>query len=273
MAAQVIELEKHNTDMNRHQISHETTLDLQGDNAMKCPFCGREVASDVKICYCGKDIEQYNKRRQRPRSVGVPYWSSQSTPQEEVYVESQQISGRTLTANKDLEMKLADEYVAEIDDCLDAGTARLGRITDYAEGVQEAERVLDEYERKISMLARQVLRIKRLFPDDPDVGRYDYIVNYKKGVHSEIGAPFRRSSLGIFGQTERDRLREAVRFYSAALDIRDGVGARSARVDCYVKLGDKTSALKDLEYILEHHADNERAYLEARKKKDELIYG
>ena len=36
---------------------------------MKCPFCGRDVASDVEICYCGKDIQQYNNRLRSPRAL------------------------------------------------------------------------------------------------------------------------------------------------------------------------------------------------------------
>ena len=42
------------------------------------------------------------------------------------------------------------------------------------------------------------------------------------------------------------------------------------KVFCYRQLNDKKRALQELDYILEHHADNEEAYLQARKEKDEL---
>ena len=42
------------------------------------------------------------------------------------------------------------------------------------------------------------------------------------------------------------------------------------KVFCYRQLGDKKSALQELDYILEHYADDEELYLKARKEKDEL---
>ena len=169
-----------------------------------------------------------------------------------------------MSANQQTELKLVETYDQELTDFLE-------KAIDAARGGKEPlKRFLKEAQRKIDIFEKQVLNYKRLFPNGQDIQLYESSVCFFQGVRKAYSGLYYDMYPGMLSPSKYGELNAAIKLFDTALQIREQSNARSMKVFCYRQLGDKKSALQELDYILEHYADDEELYLKARKEKDEL---
>lgn len=202
---------------------------------MFCAYCGKSIAQDSQYCpHCGK-----------PMTSAVQSDTSKS-------------------ANQQRELTLLQTYDQELVDF------RENVIKAARAGKEDLRRGMSEYGRRVEIYENQVQNCARLFPDDSDIRFYEARVQFFKGVLKSLSGIYRDSYGGMFSPTMSDEMRSAITFFERSLQISEHIGPRAMKVFCYRQLGDKKSALQELDYILEHYEHHEDAYLKARKEKDEL---
>ncbi len=169
-----------------------------------------------------------------------------------------------MTANQQTEMKLVVSYHQELMDFL----SKVGEAA--RAGKESLQRFLAELQRKIDIYEKQVLNYKRLFSSDSDIQAYESRIYFFQGTFKAHSGLYYDMYSGMFSPSKESQLRAAITLFDKSLELNDQPNTRSMKVFCYRQLDDKKSALRELDYISEHHADHEEEYLQARKEKDEL---
>lgn len=202
---------------------------------MFCAYCGNPMAQDSQYCAtCGK-----------PVTPAVQPETSMST-------------------NQQRELKLVERYDQELADFGE-------RVSEaFRAGKEDFQRFIREMRRRIDIYDKQVQNYSQLFPGRTDIRHYEARVDFFKGMLKVTSSFYHGAYGGILAPTKSDELRAAISLFERSLQMNEYIITRRMKVLCYRQLGDKKSALQELDYILEHYADNEGAYLEARKEKDEL---
>lgn len=170
-----------------------------------------------------------------------------------------------MSNNQQTELKLVEVYDQELDDFL-------GKAVDASRaGKETMQSFVKELERKVIIFEKQVLNYKRLFSNSQDIQLYESRVYFFQGVYKVYsGLYYDMYPGGMFSPSKYGEFSAALKLFDAALRTGERSNIRSMKVFCYRGLGDKTSALRELDYILEHYSDDEEVYLKARKEKDEL---
>lgn len=164
-----------------------------------------------------------------------------------------------------LELKLAKTYDEEL------GTYLEGCSEAAKAGKQPFQLYLREAKRKLEIFEKQVLKCKELFPDDEGIQFNEMEMYYQRGVYKVVSSMYYEMYPGFFSPSSNAELGEALKHFNASLEICENPDARRGLVLCYLELRNKKQALQELDIMLERYADvNEKAYLWARKRKDEL---
>lgn len=169
----------------------------------------------------------------------------------------------------EVEIKLLETYRQEIEDMIGQSTESLRSASSEAEMKRKFRERMQQRQHKLGIYEKQLVRVKAMSPNNTQLNYYEaalYDFRARLKVKSSVYAKY----FGGLFASEFGDLREAVKLYDQALRIYEYPNGRLAKVDCYITLSDKQSALQELDYILKHYADNEDVYLEARKIKDEL---
>jgi hypothetical protein len=166
--------------------------------------------------------------------------------------------------NQQTELKLVMLYHQELMDFL-------GKVREVAgTGKESLQRFLAELQRKTDIYEKQVLNYKHLFPSDKDIQAHESRIYFFRGTFKVYSGLYYDMYSGMFSPSKESQLSAAIMLFNKSLELNDQPNTRSMKVFCYRQLNDKKSALRELDYILEHHADHEEEYLRARKEKDEL---
>jgi hypothetical protein len=166
--------------------------------------------------------------------------------------------------NQEIERKLVEAYNEELRVILqNAGEAARA-------GKESHQRFLKKFQHQANIYEKQVLQYKSLFPTATNIQIYEAEIYLFQGILKVQTGLYYSLYPGMFSPTQNSELRTAIILFNKSLQISEQADTRSMKVFCYRQLGDNKSALRELDYIIEHHSDNEKAYLQARKEKDEL---
>ncbi|MCZ7670432.1 MAG: hypothetical protein M5U34_26365 [Chloroflexi bacterium] len=123
---------------------------------------------------------------------------------------------------------------------------------------------------KIDIFEKQVLNYKELFPENHNIQQYEARIYFFQGFMRQISGVHYDIYGGMFSPSLKGELKAALNLYDKSLQLNEHSKTRTMKVFCYRQLKDINSALRELNFIIKHYADDEEVYLAARKEKDEL---
>ena len=169
-----------------------------------------------------------------------------------------------MNTSQQTELKLVQSYDRELRDF----SQKIGEVA--RQGKESHQSFLKKFQQKIDIYEKQILHYKYLFPADKAIQVYEASIYSFRGMFKLQSALYYDFYPGMFSPSKDSELRAAIILFDKSLQISEQANTRSMKVFCYRQLNDTKSALKELNYIIERHSDNEDAYLRARKEKDEL---
>lgn len=170
---------------------------------------------------------------------------------------------------EELELKLLDNYHQEVQSVIDQFAQDVSSAPDFETQKRRFKEGWQRWQRQMEIYEKQLVRVKTISPNNTELKRYEAFLYDFRAFHRMQSAAYARQAGGIFA-SESKELREAIRLCDQALSIFEYPAGRLRKVQCYIQLSDKASALQELDRILRYYADNEEIYLKARKMKDEL---
>lgn len=169
----------------------------------------------------------------------------------------------------DPELKLLMTYHDELAQLLDPGQS----IAILRSSKESAQRYQKQAQQKLDIFEKQVLKCKSLFTSGDELQYVQYNesqIYYFKGLLKMFLGTYHEMYPGVFASSKFSEVSGAITLFDKALQIYEDPLIRFMKVSCYRMLKDKQNALRELDYILEHYAQDENVYLMARKDKDEL---
>lgn len=170
---------------------------------------------------------------------------------------------------EEMEFKLLENYHQEVHDTINQFAQDVSNAPGFEAQKQMFKKGLQKWQRQMEIYEKQLARVKAISPNNTELRPYEAFAYDFRAFYRMQSATYARQAGGIFASESRE-LREAIRLYDQALSIFEYPVGRLQKAQCYIQLSDKASALKELDLILQHYADNAEVYLEARKMQDKL---